>query len=73
MKITIRLQQLSDPMIFEDIYNAYTKGPLYCLRLKDNSTLKFPLVSIFSIKEETKYTTNSNDNVQRQSLIIGSR
>jgi len=59
MKVTIRLQELSDPMVFDDVCNAYTKGPMYCLRLQ-NATLKFPLCTIFTVREEEAYTINDN-------------
>jgi len=52
MTVFIRLQQASNPLVFNNISNAYTKGGLYCLRLEDGSTLKLPLISIFSIREE---------------------
>lgn len=50
MKVEIRLQESSQTLFYE-AENTHTKGPMYCIRLKDNSTLKFPLVNIFSIKE----------------------
>ena len=52
MKIQIRLQEESEGILYENVSTAYTKGPLYCIRLEDGSTEKFPLVNIFSIKEE---------------------
>ena len=60
MKVTLRLQELSDPMVFDDICSTYTKGPLYCLRLKDGDTLKFPLITIFSALESKAYTSQKN-------------
>lgn len=57
MKVTLRMHQASDPFFFEEVLNAYTKGPLYCMRMKEGYTLKFPLISIFSIREEKAYTS----------------
>ena len=56
VKVTLRLIQTSEPIIME-ARNVYTKGPLYCVRLADNSTVKFPLCNIFSTKEEAGYST----------------
>lgn len=56
IKVTVRLDETSEPLVF-GAKNAYTKGALYCIRLADNSTVKFPLCRIFSIKEEEGYTS----------------
>jgi len=57
MKVTLRLHQASQPMYFTNILNCYTKGEMYCLRLPDGDTLKFPLTSIFSVLEGKAYTS----------------
>jgi len=57
MEVKLRLQQSSEPMVFKDIKNAYTKDNLFCMRLQTNETLKFPLVSIFSILESNGYSS----------------
>lgn len=56
VRVTLRFHQASEPMVFT-VANAYTKGPLYCLRNEDNSTTKFPLVGIFSIHEDGGFST----------------
>ncbi len=60
MKVTLRLHEASEPMVFENIKNCYTKGKLFCMRLADGDTLKFPLVSIFSIREHGAYTSQKS-------------
>jgi len=60
MKVTLRLQQASEPMFFNDVLNAYTKENLFCMRLADGETLKFPLISIFSIREGGSYSSQKS-------------
>ena len=31
MKIEIQRNETSQPIIYEDVENAYTKGPMYCI------------------------------------------
>ena len=57
--ITIRLHQASEPMFLKNVSNTYTKGPLFCIRQEDGSTLKFPLRNIFTIKEEGSYSSQA--------------
>lgn len=61
MKVVLRLQNSSEPMVFEAT-NAYTKGEMYCLRL-DDGTLKFPLRSIFSVHESNSFTSQLSKDV----------
>ena len=55
MKIEIQRNETSFPIVYEDVENAYTKGPMYCLMfIKDGKrvTHKYPLVSIFRVIED---------------------
>lgn len=52
MKVEIYLQETSQRITFENATNTYTKGPLYCVYLKDENTVyKYPLSTIFNVKE----------------------
>ena len=54
-KILIQRNESSYPIKYENVINAYTKGPMYCLMfLKDGKrvTHKFPLSSIFRVVED---------------------
>lgn len=57
-KVTLRLLETSEPIVLE-AKNTYTKGPLFCLRTKENKTLKFPLCNIFSVEEEGGFSTQN--------------
>ncbi len=57
MKVTIRLHEASEPMVFEGVRNTYTKGPMYCLRLGGRVTLKWPLIGILNTREEKGFTS----------------
>lgn len=55
MKIEIQRNETSQPIIYEDVLNSYTKGPVYCVMflLKGKRvTHKYPLCSIFRIIED---------------------
>lgn len=55
MKIEIQRNETSYPIVYEDVENAYTKGPMYCIMfVKDGKrvTHKYPLVSIFRVVED---------------------
>ncbi len=55
MKIEIQRNETSEPIIYNDVENAYTKGPMYCvLFIKDGNrvTHKYPLVSLFRVIED---------------------
>jgi hypothetical protein len=53
MIIEVHLQEQSQPIRFESVTNAYTKGGMYCI-LKDNEVQKFPMCNIFRVKESYK-------------------
>lgn len=55
MKIEIQRNETSQPIVYEDILNAYTKGPMYCVMfMKDGKrmTHKYPLVTLFRVVED---------------------
>lgn len=55
MKVEIYLKETSQRITFENATNAYTKGPLYCVFLKEeNVVYKYPVDSIFNVKETYK-------------------
>lgn len=52
MKVEIYLQETSQRIVFENATNTYTKGPLYCVYLKDeNVVYKYPVANLFNVKE----------------------
>jgi hypothetical protein len=56
MNVEIQLKESSNPIVYENAINAYTKGPLYCVLFVNSSgrrvTHKFPVQSIFRIIED---------------------
>lgn len=50
MKVEVWLDESSQPIVFEDAKNAYTKGVLYCVYYGSNVT-KFPVDHIFRVVE----------------------
>ena len=64
MKISIHRNETSSPIKYEKVINAYTKGSLYCVAFKKDSSPfvivhKFPIDSIFRV-EETEEKPNEN-------------
>lgn len=63
MKVQIQRNESSQPLIYENVINAYTKGSLYCLMFEKDGeriTHKFPLCSIFRIIEDYLPSTKSS-------------
>jgi hypothetical protein len=55
MRIEIQRNEASQPLVYENVENAYTKGPMYCVMfVKDGQrvTHKFPLCSLFRVIED---------------------
>lgn len=55
MKIEIQRNESSYPIVYENVVNAYTKGPLYCVLFEKEGkiiTHKFPITSLFRIVED---------------------
>lgn len=52
MRVEIFLMETSQRIVFENATNAYTKGPLYCVYLKEeNLVYKYPVANLFNVKE----------------------
>ena len=51
MIVHVHLQEQSEPVVIENVRNAYTKGPLYCVMTHDRVVHKWPLTNIFRITE----------------------
>ena len=61
MNIKIHRNETSTPIVY-DALDAYTKGPLFCVRFRKNGTdvvHEYPLNSIFRIEEEYSSSTNT--------------
>jgi hypothetical protein len=55
MKVEIQRNETSQPIVYDTVENAYTKGPMYCVMfIKDEKrvTHKYPLVSLFRVIED---------------------
>lgn len=58
MKVQVELLATSQPMIFENAKNTYTKDGLFCVYMEEiNKVYKFPLSNIFRIVED--YSTQN--------------
>jgi hypothetical protein len=55
MKIEIQRNETSQPIVYENVENSYTKGNMYCiLFIKNEKKIvhKYPLCSIFRVTED---------------------
>lgn len=63
MIVEIFLKETSQRIKFENATNTYTKGPLYCVYIKDeNIVYKYPIENIFNVKE-SYYDNNVNKKI----------
>ena len=58
MQVTIRLQECSNDITYFEVTAAYTKGKFYCIRLSDNTTIKYPINNLFSVEERLNVKEN---------------
>lgn len=54
MKVPVHLFSQSNPMVYTNVINAYTKDGLYCIYLKQKITHKYPTCNIFRVEEDWK-------------------
>jgi len=54
MTIQIHLLSQSNPIVYENVKNAYTKDGMYCIYKDDGFVDKFPFVNIFRVRESYK-------------------
>lgn len=60
MRVELWLKETSQPRIYEKVSATYTKGPLFCIYVReDNVVYKYPLAVIWRITEE--YVPVEND------------
>lgn len=60
MKVEIYLNETSQRIVYEHATNTYTKGPFYCVYLKDENTVyKYPVDHIFNVKESYYGTSDT--------------
>lgn len=57
MKVEIQRIESSQPIVYEDVVNAYTKGKLYCVmfvsqKTGERMTHKYPIRTIFRVVED---------------------
>jgi hypothetical protein len=55
VKIQIQRNETSQPIVYENAVDAYTKGPMYCVLLVIDGqrvTHKYPLASLFRVVED---------------------
>ena len=55
MTVNVHLYTQSQPVVLEDVVNAYQKGDMYCVLKDDGAVYKFPLMHIFRVKEIGSY------------------
>lgn len=70
MKVSIRFDKASQPVKFDKVLSTYQKGALFCVRLQSQVTYKYPLASIFDIKEseavDSAYAESNGDKTQKK-------
>jgi len=70
MKIEIQRNETSQPIVYTDVINAYTKGRMYCVLFVHNGkrvTHKYPLETLFRVIED--YPESKRDSTTKQLLF----
>ena len=52
MKVSLWLKETSQPIIYEDVKNTYTKGYFYCIYASNEEVYKWPIFDIFRTVED---------------------
>ena len=55
MIVKIQLDETSQPVVYKNVVNTYTKGNLFCVYTSDDMVHKFPMTNIFRIVEDFGY------------------
>jgi len=55
MEVRVRFDETSQPKIYTNVLNTYTKGDLFCIYTKDEKVHKLPIAKIFDIVEDYGY------------------
>ena len=53
VRVEVWLCETSQPIVFDDAINAYTKGDMYCICSGETVT-KFPVMHLFRVVESYK-------------------
>jgi hypothetical protein len=51
MIVKVHLYTQSEPVIYDNVKNAYQKGAFYCLMFEGGAVHKFPVQHIFRVTE----------------------
>lgn len=51
MRVEVHLLHQSQPVVIEDVRNAYSKDSFYCVMVHDGPVSKFPVEHIFRVQE----------------------
>ena len=55
ISVSVQLLESSQPVVYDNVVNTYTKGPFYCIYTADEVTYKHPLCTIWRVKEGYGY------------------
>ena len=52
MRVCLELKETSQQLVIHDALNTYTKGPFFCIYLRNGTVTKIPLANIWRISED---------------------
>lgn len=52
IQVSVHLKEQSQPIVYEEVKNTYTKGPFYCVYTANEESHKFPVSDIFRVIED---------------------
>ena len=59
--VTVHLKGQSQPIVYHDIVNTYTKDTLYCLYTDEGPVHKYPVDDIFRVIEDYGTAVTTKD------------
>jgi len=64
IRVSVQLTETSQPIVYENVINTYTKGYLYCIYVEGEDVFRHPLIgpsAIWRVKEEYGFHGREQD------------
>jgi len=63
-KVEVWLDETSEPVVYQEVINTYTKGKLYCVYCTDGNVYKYPIEHMFRTVEG--YGTHGGEGISKK-------
>ena len=52
LTVAVHLKEQSQPLVYENVINAYEKGSFFCVYVEGEKVYKHPIADIWRVKED---------------------